>query len=839
LSPSLLPQGVSLRPGLRIILAPDPQCLTDTIRHLERSRYNSHSTPSDAVLRMAQALDPAAYIFQGTWTNWSRGKVWGLTWTLSPDTAVLVTSALAVFVTLAGIQLWTIVRFTIHQVWAPAERQTATPNLSKQQLILRNASTDFTTARLMAILAWQGRQRTGKISARAVSIACFAVLHGLLFVAAGTFSARAISTGSSDRGNDVLSRSPHCGFWRAGYDEAANNGPNTLDMESLALSVQADAKKSHSVQQSLEYSQNCYHALAPLDSGFLSSTCNTFKRPRLEWDSYESKCPFDAQVCHNDTKAIVLETKIIDTHQHLGINAQGHDRLTYQRKTTCAVLNDTNYVADWNGFIAIGEKPSSRETAYAFYGENLGIVGEPNYTYSYSNFAAFYDGFTSRVTSPYQVDAELAYAITDPAWSVSDFNPIRELQQDSADLTLLFLSFTGKYLEPIHDPWFSALREEDVSGAPQDILKTEYSRDRAISTLGCIEQHKLCTSNYVCTPYLGFDQVQNVGFFNAALNQHQGVTMDRLLRAVTAGSMREVVYKLAITNTPLLASNASAIGSRVISVGLPDDQWKREVQNWHSIGMAQIQRTIAQWSTGQIAADIQFLDPPRSDEEKWFCENFIIPSVVYQSFSIMAIILIVLFGALIIILSLNIRKVASLSRRCFKRREPRKDWDKDDMLRLPGIRESIWKPRPPPKDDSRNESWNSSGTRPKNTEIVALDSRYSSPDPPCDDNSWKRSSSPTLPNMGFPSAPRYSVEKSERSVHLAPPKAVDPDRDSWMAISLSGLDATVPATPMPIADRAGAKRTIRVVQHDNPAPFFQRFKGPKQYHLPGNPSNWV
>lgn len=790
-----------------------------------------------------EAQDPAAYIFEGTWTDWSKANgAWGLTLTLYPDKAVLVTSGLAVFVTLAGIHFWTIVRFTIHQLWAPAGQAATTPNLSKQQIILRNASTDFTTARLMTVLAWKGRQRTGKPSPRAITIAVLAVLHAALFMVAGTFSARAISTGSADRGNSVLSRSPHCGVWNQTYDGLANVGPNLFSTDTLALSVQADAKKRHSVQQSLEYAQNCYRAGNTPGRRFLSPACNTFQKTRLNWNTYDDWCPFDSSVCHNDTKAIVLESEVIDTHHHLGINAARGDRLTYQRKTTCAVLNDTNYIKDWDGFIPLGEVADSQKTAYAFYGQSLQKAGQPNYTYSYSNFAAFYDEFTTQVTIPYQVDAELAYAAAEPAWSVSDFTPIRELQQDSADLTLLFLSFTGKYLDPVKDPWFSATTLEKVPDAPQELLRNEYSRDRAINTLGCIEQHKLCTSNHVCTPYLGFDQVQNVDFFNAVLNARQGVTMDRLLRAVTGGSMREIVGQLAITNTPLLASNASAIGSRVISMGLPPDQWKLEVQNWHSIAMAQIQRTVAQWSTGQIAAEVRFLERPQTTEDKWFCQNLIIPSVVYQSFSIMAIILILIFGTLVIVISMNIQRLALLVHRCFKRKAPKKNWDLDDMLRLPGIRESIWKPRPPPKDGSKSSSWQSVGAAVKDLRNAARLSRMSrSPysEPAGDRNSWKRSSSPTLPNIDAAISSQHSSEKRGWNTHLAPPVISDPDRDSWMAISLDGLDATVPAAPLPTVKRDSTKPRIRPVPDERPPAFFQRFKGPKQYHLPGNPSNWV
>jgi hypothetical protein len=53
---------------------------------------------------MAKALDPSAYIYEGYWVNWSKGRLLGPTITLSPTHATLVTNILALFVTIAGGQ---------------------------------------------------------------------------------------------------------------------------------------------------------------------------------------------------------------------------------------------------------------------------------------------------------------------------------------------------------------------------------------------------------------------------------------------------------------------------------------------------------------------------------------------------------------------------------------------------------------------------------------------------------------------------------------------------------------------------------------------------------------
>jgi hypothetical protein len=103
---------------------------------------------------MAQILDKTTYIFKGIWTDWSKGNVRGLTLTLRPTTATLLTNSLALFVTLSGGQLWTILRFAVHQLRASPDVEEKVAHRHQQQVVLRNASTDLDIARLMSILAW-------------------------------------------------------------------------------------------------------------------------------------------------------------------------------------------------------------------------------------------------------------------------------------------------------------------------------------------------------------------------------------------------------------------------------------------------------------------------------------------------------------------------------------------------------------------------------------------------------------------------------------------------------------------------------------------------------------
>ncbi|KAK5288914.1 hypothetical protein LTR98_005422 [Exophiala xenobiotica] len=228
------------------------------------------------------------------------------------------------------------------------------------------------------------------------------------------------------------------------------------------------AKGAHDVQLSLEYAQECYLSDTSNDllslssktsSNNMSSLCRSFKKPNLNWETRTGLCPFHSQMCHERSRTLVFDTGYIDSHDDLGINANPKDRLRYRRNTTCAVLNGDGRINGWGGQIVNSSSPRpAPQEAHAYYGPSL--YKGTNWTYSYSNFASFYDNFTAQVTLPYQLDVEQAMAVTSPQYTESDFEPIPELVQEKADLALLFLSFTGMYLGPVDDPWYSAHHQQ-------------------------------------------------------------------------------------------------------------------------------------------------------------------------------------------------------------------------------------------------------------------------------------------------------------------------------------------------------------------------------------------
>jgi hypothetical protein len=618
---------------------------------------------------MSQSLDPAAHVYEGFWIDWTKGSTHGLTLTLCPTSATLLIATLALFVKMSGGQLWTIVRFILHQAHASPGPQLLSMLQNQRLVVLRNATTDLSTARLLFCLAWSWRNNAVKSFSSSMVIILIAISHAVFFIVAGTFSSTVANAGES-----VLSRSSYCGVWNETYLEIAGNGINISTDHTLALSLEFIAKKYHDVQLSLEYARDCY--MSPVSY----SSCNTFQRPRLNWTIPTNvSCPFEPATCSENSETITFDTGPIDSHSDLGINAHDQDILLYRRVTSCTVLNDTAYTTNWvNQTDDTGIEPSLK-TAYANFGPSL--LYKTPWTYEYSNFASFYTNFTGATTTPYQVDAQLAFGES-PNPSSSTFVPVPELKQSQADLTLVFLSFTGRYLTQIDDPWFSA-HQPYLANSNAAIPGRTFMRDRPVSTLGCTEKHQLNTSSGMSTPLLGFDQVQDFVSSHLNLTANQMVILDRLMRSATASSMKRVVEGLAVSSTPMLAINSAVSESSTLSVAIPSYQWQLEAKYWHSVAMALFQRTFVEYGTGQVAAQPAYILPPPTASDRWFCENLMIRGTAYQSFSVIALILIVGIGSFIILVSLNIESLAgAIQTRLGRGLAGRDMWEDHDMLGL-------------------------------------------------------------------------------------------------------------------------------------------------------------
>jgi hypothetical protein len=624
---------------------------------------------------MAKALDPSDYIYEGCWINWTKGNIFGSTLTLSPTKSTLLTNILALFVAMAGGQFWTVVRFSLHQIRACSRISDRRVSLSfnKEQIVLRNTTSAITTIQLLLTLRWASRKKTCDRPPNSAPVIALAIFSAAFFLVAGAFSNTLINARPQ-----VLSRSPFCGFWNETYLNIAEYGPNTSSVEDFMLYDEALARSEHDIELSLQYAQSCY-----LEQSTGSSNCDTFQSSALDYTVLGNEtCPFGASLCRPEVGTLTLDTGFLSTHTDLGINAAKADRLQYRKVLKCTVLNDTKETTGW-----IAQSDSSEngtqptlQVSYAYFGPNFDA--ENNQTYSFSNSADFYTEFAGQWSLSCELGNSLAWANASPAnLGQSSFAPIPELEQAliDADVFLFYLSFTGTYIEPIDDPWFSA-HQPFHQNTSIPFLETTYARDRPISTMGCTEQHQFCTLDK-CTPLLGFGPVQDYLEANIALSPAQSITLERVLMAAEKASIQQIPPTLAYVSAPLLALDRRVSEHHTVSLPLPNDQWKREIEYWQSISLAQLQRTIVEYGTGQIAAQTKYLLPPSTDAERWICQNLMIRSTVYQSFRILALSLILITGLSVILLSLWIEEVGAwLVRRLGRDGAAGEIWKDHDML---------------------------------------------------------------------------------------------------------------------------------------------------------------
>ena len=625
---------------------------------------------------MAKALDPSDYIYEGCWINWTKGSIFGSTLTLSATKSTLLTNILALFVTMAGGQFWTVLRFTLHQIRACSRISDPQANLSfnREQIVLRNTTSAITTIQLLLTLRWTSRKKICDPPPNSTPVIALAIFSAAFFLVAGAFSNTLINAGPQ-----VLSRSPFCGFWNQTYLNITNHsGPNTASVEDLMLWDEAMARLDHDVELSLQYAQSCY-----FEQSTGSSNCDTFQSSAQNYTVLHNEtCPFAARLCRPEVGTLTLDTGLLSTHTDLGINTAEADRLLYRRVSKCTILNDKKEMTGWipqSNPSENGTQPTL-EIAYAYFGPSFSKPD--NETYSFSNFADFYTDFAGEWSLSYELGNDVAWATASPAdQGSSSFAPIPELGQAlvDADVFLFYLSFTGTYLEPIDDPWFSAHQPFHLNTSIP-FLQTTYARDQPISTMGCTEQHQFCTVEK-CTPLLGFLPVQDYLAANIALSPAQNITLDRVLRAAVMASIQNIPPTLAYVSAPLLALDKRVTAHHTVSLPLPKDQWKQEVQYWQSISLAQMQRTMVEYGTGQIAAETKYLLPPSTDAEKWICQNLMIRSTVYQSFRILALSLILITGLSVILLSLWIEEVGAwLVRRLGRDGAAGEIWKDHDML---------------------------------------------------------------------------------------------------------------------------------------------------------------
>lgn len=289
----------------------------------------------------------------GIWTNYDHGNIQGSTLTISNRKGDYLIAFLALYVSVAGSQLWAILRVALHQL----NTSHAAQNLfhAQQQLVLRNSEGPLSTAYGIFLISWAWRKHLKtKSFLRSLRFILLALFVLAIVAVAGIFSSKV----SKAAGSSVLIQSnQHCGYWQDRSEVPSDFIPIIYSQESQ-------------IKSASDYAQRCYGNKA----GGLQ--CSLYVNQKLNWTvNVNATCPVDESLCIlKGTKSLRLDTGIIDSNRDLGFNAPLENRVTYQKVTACAPIEIEQFTSFQNSYKTA---PRANDT-FGYYGLNKVNITDPN-----------------------------------------------------------------------------------------------------------------------------------------------------------------------------------------------------------------------------------------------------------------------------------------------------------------------------------------------------------------------------------------------------------------------------------------------------------------------------
>ena len=268
-------------------------------------------------------MDAYGHVYQGIWTNWSRGSaVMGATFTTTQRNGNVLIAFTAVFIPFVASRLWKILCFAIHTCTSKRGGQDAIYH--QRQVILRNSPSPDSGLFSLLLLMWAWRRSAPETLIHVLPLLTFTLLFIVAFTLAGGYSSQITST----TGNEVLLRGDGCA--------RVNRFGSDTGSSSIAYMAWTAAR----FEDASNYAQQCYAGQGdkPLD-------CNRFYVRRLPTEKTNGnyKCPFESDICLSNATNLRLDTGYIDSNDHLGLNAPPSQRFLSRRVLTCAPLKTEGY----------------------------------------------------------------------------------------------------------------------------------------------------------------------------------------------------------------------------------------------------------------------------------------------------------------------------------------------------------------------------------------------------------------------------------------------------------------------------------------------------------------
>ncbi|KAJ8112330.1 hypothetical protein OPT61_g5274 [Boeremia exigua] len=504
-------------------------------------------------------------IYLGFWINRSFDIVQGATLTLDRRRGGLLIAFLALFVGTSGRSLWKIVRCILHFAYSSDGRLEGVH--LQRQAILRNSPLALDAAFELALVFNAWRRRGTRLIQKLLLPTLLALALAVSFILAGIYSSRV----SSSSANEVLLSGRDCNV------DFPKGEFMTFDQQSAFF-------LNRKAAENLAYASQCYQS----EDAARPDSCRVTTIPALPYSlDGNASCPFEAHMCKQTHGNILIDTGVLDSYTHFGLNAGPH--VTVQTKEHCAPLVTTGFSNS-----SIDPDRNNVEFTRYYYG-----AGFRNYTFEVANNAT---SLTSDGTGDYRVHPQYQTTLELPF--------IPELQVAGARPVLYFMVPSGvKYLNRTDDPWFSATTKVSETS-------TYYIPDEPATVVGCVTERKFCNPKLPaeegCLDLYSSREDAFVRIFpdpkdrlflrplSIVLQQYGADGMFGLFQAKSVPSLlaRETLY----LNNPM--DNYTAIQMKP----LPSDQWQKEIEYVNQATLSTIQHSLLDYARGMWLGGMNLCD---------------------------------------------------------------------------------------------------------------------------------------------------------------------------------------------------------------------------------------
>ncbi|USP74966.1 hypothetical protein yc1106_02240 [Curvularia clavata] len=512
----------------------------------------------------------------GFWNNWSKNGALAATLTLPSNESKVLLVMITLFVSVVGGYAWNIVCFVIHQLLSTNKGRDGLYH--QRQVVLRNAQTPVSTLWYLIKLGYSWKSNTRRAVRRQLPFVLLAFAYIACFTIASIVSVQIASVG-----NSALLRSMDCGFF----------------IEEVPLTMQYKIQSEHrrQLQRSAEY------VLSKLPT-------------KLE---IGVTCPFNPpSLCRNSTRGTIkMQTEMLNSHEHFGINSRVGDRVEYRKVSVCTPLpftEDPKYAT---------ERPAN------FTDELYRNYNYLDLNYTIPGISIPYDKLRSSLANlqPYRFSVYPSFpgaTVNESALNktLSDMNytvvqPVEELRLRDADVTVAVLNTNALYMEPSNDILLGA----------QGSWKAQ-----PVSAFACSERYQFCNpTSKQCTRQdallniveqipktIDFQVKQNIGF-----NPIQQATVSLIAGLALNFNYHSILRS--IGGTAMLAQDKLIEGAGTMSLKVESNQTEIELENWFHIQMAAMQHEFIE---GMVLGD-EFM-PYRQQMEDPNWQNLCKSRLIYH-----------------------------------------------------------------------------------------------------------------------------------------------------------------------------------------------------------------